>query len=432
MTQPCCLSPIRLRMIHLCALALLSSSTALFSQDNARISLLENLDPAAAAIAGTWSLTDGELQVTAQKGSRIALRGNMPLDYDVELAFTRNGGDNSIGVILPVGNVSPALELSAWQGEAHGLSRVNQLSARDDANPAAVKPGTLENGRRYLLQVEVRAATSPATITAKLDRKPLFSWSGSVGDLEPNFVMNLPTTRTIGLSSQENPATFHKVTMLDRSAPAPARMTPAPQPPASTSDKAGAVDLSGLSLPGTPGWELFNGAAFTAEENVVSSNPGAGSGDRGAYLEDVIFSEGTIEVELRGAGQPQSSFIGIVIHGEDGETYDSVYFRPFNFGNPDPVRRGHAVQYMSHPDFPWRQLRTDRPEEFENPASPEPQPDEWFTATIEVKGGRIRTFVNGAAEPCLDVEKLSETSSGKVGLWFNGIASFRNLTIENE
>jgi hypothetical protein len=74
-------------------------------------------------------------------------------------------------------------------------------------------------------------------------------------------------------------------------------------------------------------------------------------------------------------------------------------------------------------------LRKERPEEFENASNPEPKPDAWFHAKIEVKNGRVKVFVDNAAQPCLDVKKMSETTSGKVGLWFNGIASFANLKI---
>src|ERR1017187_621430 len=51
------------------------------------------------------------------------------------------------------------------------------------------------------------------------------------------------------------------------------------------------------------------------------------------------------------------SGLGIAFHGEDTSTYDAVYFRPFNFNTTDPVRKIHAVQYVSMPDNPWFRLR---------------------------------------------------------------------------
>jgi hypothetical protein len=59
----------------------------------------------------------------------------------------------------------------------------------------------------------------------------------------------------------------------------------------------------------------------------------------------------------------QQSFVGVAFHGVDGTTYDAIYFRPFNFKTDDPVRRIHAVQYISHPDNPWQKLRDGQPGE---------------------------------------------------------------------
>ena len=48
---------------------------------------------------------------------------------------------------------------------------------------------------------------------------------------------------------------------------------------------------------------------------------------------------------------------------------------------------------------------------------------------VTQQGGRVRVYVKGSSTPCLDVEQLSDLGTGKVGLWFNGNASFRNLKI---
>ena len=42
----------------------------------------------------------------------------------------------------------------------------------------------------------------------------------------------------------------------------------------------------------------------------------------------------------------------MVFRGVDAETHASVYFRPFNFRAADPDRHKHAVQYVSHPQWP--------------------------------------------------------------------------------
>src|SRR5215831_15350056 len=66
-----------------------------------------------------------------------------------------------------------------------------------------------------------------------------------------------------------------------------------------------------------------------------------------AWLTGQDFSTGTIELDMRGRDVLQKSFLGVVFHGVDTVTQDIVYFRPFNFRADDPLRKIHAVQYVS-------------------------------------------------------------------------------------
>jgi hypothetical protein len=115
----------------------------------------------------------------------------------------------------------------------------------------------------------------------------------------------------------------------------------------------------------------------------------------------------------------------------DDTTYDAVYFRAFNFKNPDLPRRARAVQYISQPEFTWEKLRAQFPGKYENAVNPVPDPDGWFHARIVVAGRQVSVFVNDAAEPTLVVTELSERRGGLIGLWVgNGSAGdFANLKI---
>ena len=123
------------------------------------------------------------------------------------------------------------------------------------------------------------------------------------------------------------------------------------------------------------------------------------------------------------ANKPGQSFVGIAFRGVDDTTFDAVYFRPFNFKNPEIPRRARAVQYISHPQFTWEKLRADSPGQYEAAVTPVPDPDDWFHARI--------VFVNGAATPSLVVTQLSDRRDGLVGLWVgNGSGGdFANLEI---
>ena len=157
----------------------------------------------------------------------------------------------------------------------------------------------------------------------------------------------------------------------------------------------------------------------------------AHEGDGVAWWPDGQFSNGTIELEIRGKDVLQQSFVGVAFHGLNETTFDAVYFRPFNFKSDDPVRRSHAVQYVSHPTYTWNKLRTERPNQFEQPVAPPPDPNQWFHARVVIAFPSVRVFVNDAAAPALDIKQLSDRKTGWVGVWVgNGSdGAFANLTV---
>jgi len=160
----------------------------------------------------------------------------------------------------------------------------------------------------------------------------------------------------------------------------------------------------------------------------VSMVPGFQEGV--VWLKDVTFSTGTIEIDLRGKDVLQKSFIGIAFHGVDSITHDLVYFRPFNFQAEDPIRKIHAVQYVSHPDFPWHKLREEKNGIYEKGIDPPPSPKDWFHAKIVVEDKQIKVYVNNASTPSLTVDKLNTRKSGLIGLSNEGLdGDFANLTI---
>jgi len=190
------------------------------------------------------------------------------------------------------------------------------------------------------------------------------------------------------------------------------------------------LDLSKIAR--GDGWRLVNRGATALDEGGrkavrIDERPGNGI----AWLEGSKFTEGVIEFDVRGKDVPQRSFVGVAFNGIDDQTWDAVYFRPFNFKNPNPENAGHSVQYVSHPDFTWQKLRAERPNQFEQPVRPVPDPNGWFHARIVVTATRVRVFVDGAAEPCLDVEKLGNRSEGRVGLFLgnNSGGDFAGLKI---
>jgi Domain of Unknown Function (DUF1080) len=149
------------------------------------------------------------------------------------------------------------------------------------------------------------------------------------------------------------------------------------------------------------------------------------------WLKDETFSDGTIEVDIRGNDQLQGTFAGIIFHAVDTVVYDVLYFRPFNFQAADPVRKIHAVQYMSMPDYPWPLTREKMNGVYEKAVTPAPPANEWFHATIVVKGNQVTAYVNNSEVASITVTKLNDRKTGKFGLWCTGTRAgeFANLKV---
>ena len=89
-------------------------------------------------------------------------------------------------------------------------------------------------------------------------------------------------------------------------------------------------------------WKVINGDSNTAVKDgksMVRLYPKGGnkkgSNTSMALLESLEFANGTIEVDLRGRGNEQASFLGVAFGVADGKTYEAVYFRPFRFQDDD-------------------------------------------------------------------------------------------------
>ena len=181
--------------------------------------------------------------------------------------------------------------------------------------------------------------------------------------------------------------------------------------------------------------ETFNRKLSQFSENDkkgISFSKNAGDGI--AWLKGVEFSNGTIELDIRGKDVLQESFVGVAFHGVNNETLDAIYFRPFNFQSTDPVRKIHAVQYISHPDFTWSILREKYNGKYEKAVTPAPNGNDWFHAKIVIQYPKVTVYVNGYSEPSLVIDKLNERKTGKIGLWVGNSSDgdFSNLQITNQ
>jgi len=177
-------------------------------------------------------------------------------------------------------------------------------------------------------------------------------------------------------------------------------------------------------------WKMYNRSAAAVTENRITTLSLDERKDYGmAIYQGMEFENGIIELDLKGKDVLQRSFVGVAFHIQDIKTFNAIYFRPFNFRKPERSR--HSVQYICHPKYTWKKLRTDYPEQYENKLKPVPDPEDFFHVKIIVEWPTVKVFVENSKEPSLELKMKSEFKKGKIGLWSgNGSdASFKNLVI---
>ena len=155
-------------------------------------------------------------------------------------------------------------------------------------------------------------------------------------------------------------------------------------------------------------------------------------GDGMAIIEDLNFDEGVIELELKGENNMGKSFVGIAFNIQNDSTYEAVYFRPFNFQSDEKIRREHSVQYIYHPKYTWRFLRTNYESQFESEYPRQPLPDEWFRVRVKIDDKKVCVYDQETNTELLSIKRLTKQVSDRIGLWtgFNSKGEFRNMKIK--
>jgi hypothetical protein len=180
------------------------------------------------------------------------------------------------------------------------------------------------------------------------------------------------------------------------------------------------------------GWRIINREPEIVVENGKTCVHFKALNQQGgiAWLENFEFTNGVIEVDIKGKNVRGGSFLGIAFRGINDSTYDAVYFRPFNFDSAANLQ-GHSVQYISHPEYTWFRLRKEHPGQYENSIIPPPDPDKFFHVKIVINKPNVKVYVNDIKEPSLVVDELSDRTGGKIGLWmdFTTDGTFANLKI---
>jgi hypothetical protein len=192
------------------------------------------------------------------------------------------------------------------------------------------------------------------------------------------------------------------------------------------------VAASSVTYRGRPAVKLM-------EDRASGAAVGTASGNALAVVKGSTFHDGTIEVRLAGAPSPGAAegargFVGVAFRvGADPRHYEVIYIRPTNGRADDQLRRNHAIQYSSEPEYPWQRLRAESPGVYE--AYADMAPGDWIRCRIVVSGGAARLFLGAATQPSLIVRDLKHgDETGGVALFIASgtVAYFSGLSVTAE
>ncbi|MCG8650881.1 MAG: hypothetical protein MI861_13670, partial [Pirellulales bacterium] len=207
MIRTACAAP-----LILFALAGFASPAAGQSGDWVAVDLLELIAPDRDVIRGDWKREQEGVSVRAgEKPSICSVPYELGDHYVLEMELTRTGGNDAVGVILPLGKRQVFLELSGWQGTAHGLSRVNKSAVRETTNPTRSVPGTLGNNERHRVIATVDIDAPDLAIAVELDGKSLIDYRGKLADVEANLAIRTDNRQRPALASSRVDVVFHSL-----------------------------------------------------------------------------------------------------------------------------------------------------------------------------------------------------------------------------
>jgi len=174
------------------------------------------------AINGKWLRKADGVWATPAITSRLVVPVRVQSDYDIDFSFTRHSGNEAVFVNLPIADLaSCTVGLSFCGGGVSGFHYLGGKFGWDHpSSHGVVRPGTIQNGKRYRATVRVRKKGAVVSIDVRLDGKPYFKWEGKADLLERDSVMTLPRSDMLAIGAHVVDATFHEVRLRPLSAAA--------------------------------------------------------------------------------------------------------------------------------------------------------------------------------------------------------------------
>lgn len=166
------------------------------------------------AYMGKWERNEHSLVCEPGNVSRYSIPVALQGSYELNWEFTRKTGSDAVLVQLPIGTRRCALCLSGADGLGHSLFLID--GRLWDQNSAVAKggsfrPGTLKNGKKHQVQMQVIQNGADVLITASLDQQQIIHWSGKMSLLSVFSDHMVPNPQSLGVLANRSIAETHKL-----------------------------------------------------------------------------------------------------------------------------------------------------------------------------------------------------------------------------
>ena len=170
-------------------------------------------------VGGVWSNSKEGVVSGDSAYARVALPYQVQGSYELDIEFAmREGTDESLAIILPVGDRQSVLIIDGWSGRG-GLTYLCNVKGREaPENRDAVKGKHLKKGKLHNAHLDVswEDAADTAQVIFNLDGREIFTWRGKTSDLSPQAGWEIQRQRVIGLGSYSTPTEFSKVVLVEK------------------------------------------------------------------------------------------------------------------------------------------------------------------------------------------------------------------------
>jgi hypothetical protein len=170
-------------------------------------------------IGGVWSNSKDGIVSGDSAYVRMALPYQVKGPYELDIEFTmREGKDESLAIILPIGDRQTVLTLDGWKGRGWLTYLCNVKGQEAPENRDAIKGKLLKRGKLHSVHLDVSwdETTDAAQVIFTLDDREVFTWRGKTSDLSPQPGWEIQRQRVIGLGAYTTPTEFSKVVLVEK------------------------------------------------------------------------------------------------------------------------------------------------------------------------------------------------------------------------